>query len=447
MNLSNIIRSVINQKQIINQPVQALNNNHFLTKGSLLTGGIGGGVIEPPPPPPTDIDDPDSDLTTILDLPFVYAVEMPSNRPNFSLFSSRPRLKLGSNLSGKITAGSVSIGSTKGLASSKRILTHCTQTSGDIQFCASQIIPSTPVVQPEVLFNTSSFDRYNIPEKYKKGLLTAIQRWGKFIKYNPETIKLIRQNLNNNNWSGLELTGFELVTTGDFYAETETFFAKDNTALVSSFTLKIRDDLIKDFSQADINEIFTHEIGHALGFTAPHNGPFPLPLVRQNAQENGAELLPNIMPMMGFNNTTDNTTPFGLHIQYYSNTVKAYRTYGGNRKYSDGNYDTKITTPFMLPITQDLTGGLHLSALPFYSEKKFGNTQTPLYVKLGFDNEVMLPELRPGKKYYISDVSIGVLLDLYTNLNGKNYPTYIRKGTNSEVGFKIEQNGLIYFGE
>ena len=451
MILTNIFKSIINEKQIINQPLQALSNNHFLTKGSLLnmgSGGIGGGITEPTPPPPTDIDDLDSDLTTIIDLPFVYTDEVPYNRPNFSLFSSRPRLKLGSSLSGKVTAGSVAIGSTKGIASSKRILTHCTQTSGDIQFCASQIIPAAaPVVQPEVLFNTSSFDRYDIPEKYKKGLLVAVQRWGKFIKYNPETIKLIRQNLNNNNWSGLELTGFELVTTGDFTAETETFFAKDNTGLISSFTLKIRDDLMKDYSQVDIDEIFTHEIGHALGFTTPHNGPFPSPLVRQNAQDNGAELLPNIMPMMGFNNTTDNTTPFGLHIQYYSNTVKAYRQYGGNRKYSVGGYNERLTTPLMIPITQDLTGGLHLSGLPFYSEKKFGNTQTPLYVKLGFDNEVMLPGLTLGKKYYISDVSIGILLDLYTNLNGKNYPTYIRKGNSSEVGSIIVIDNIMYFGK
>ena len=445
MNLSNIFRSVINEKQIINQPIQTLNNNYFLKKGSLINMGSGG--IGDPTPPPTDIDDPDSDFTTIIDLTFVYPVEVHYNRPNFSLFSSRPRLKLGSSLSGKVTAGSVAIGSTKGIASSSRILRSCTQKTGDIQFCASQIIPSAPVVQPEVLFNTSSFDRYNILEKYKKGLLTAVKRWGKFIKYNPETIKLIRQNLNNNNWSGLELTGFELVTTGDFIAGTEIFYAKDNTGLVSSFTLKIRDDLMKDFSQADIDEIFTHEIGHALGFTIPHNGPFPLPLVRQNAQANGAELLPNIMPMMGFNNTTDNTTPFGLHIQYYSNTVKAYRQYGGNRKYSDGGYNERMSTPFMLPITQDLTGGLHLSALPFYSVKKFGNTQTPLYVKLGIYNEVMLPELTLGKKYYISDVSIGILLDLYTNLNGKNYPTYIRKGNNSEVGSVIVIDNVMYFGK
>ena len=83
----------------------------------------------------------------------------------------------------------------------------------------------------------------------------------------------------------------------------------------------------------------------------------------------------------------------------------------------------------------------------FYSEKKFGNTQTPLYVKLGFDNEVMLPGLTLGKKYYISDVSIGILLDLYTNLNGKNYPTYIRKGNSSEVGSIIVIDNIMYFGK
>ena len=125
MILTNIFKSIINEKQIINQPLQALSNNHFLTKGSLLnmgSAGIGGGITEPTPPPPTDIDDLDSDLTTIIDLPFVYTDEVPYNRPNFSLFSSRPRLKLGSSLSGKVTAGSVAIGSTKGIASSKRIL-------------------------------------------------------------------------------------------------------------------------------------------------------------------------------------------------------------------------------------------------------------------------------------------------------------------------------------
>jgi hypothetical protein len=34
-----------------------------------------------------------------------------------------------------------------------------------------------------------------------------------------------------------------------------------------------------------------------------------------------------------------------------------------------------------------------------------------------------------------------------TNLNGKNYPTYIRKGNSSEVGSKIVIDNIMYFGK
>jgi hypothetical protein len=52
-----------------------------------------------------------------------------------------------------------------------------------------------------------------------------------------------------------------------------------------------------------------------------------------------------------------------------------------------------------------------------------------------------------NKKYFISDISIGLLLDLYTNLNGKNYPTYIRKGNSSEVGSTFIDDNIMYFGK
>ena len=447
MSLSNIFISVINEKQITNLPIQDLNNNYSLTKGSLINmgiGGIGGGIIEPLPPPPTVIDDPDLP-PDIIPESFMYEIDdvLPYNRPNFSLFSSRPRLKLGSSLSGKVTAGSVAIGSTKGIASSKRILTHCKQTSGDIQFCASQIIPQVPVVQQDILFNTSSFDRYDIPEKYKIALSVAVKRWGKYIKYNKEFIELVRNSRTTvtdyKNWSGLELIKFEINTTGNYKAKATTFYI-GATSIQPSFELRINSNQMIGLSQADINDVITHELGHALGFNFDQ-------IVRVNGQESGEELIPNIRELVLFNNTVSGTAgPIGFTKPYFSRIIDAYNSYGGTREYVNGSY-SRVIQGTNMPIEQNESWGGHMDFVPFYSKELIPGTQIPRYAKLGLGNDIMTVAFTAGKRMYISEIDIGFLLDIYTNSNGKNYKNYDQKTSGSEVKTYKVINGRIYFNK
>ena len=96
-------------------------------------------------------------------------------------------------------------------------------------------------------------------------------------------------------------------------------------------------------------------------------------------------------------------------------------------------------------LDKNYSGGPHLSSDIYYSLEVLPNTVIPKYVKLGIDNEIMLPEHQSGKRYYISKISIGYLLDLYTNLDGKNYFTYTKKNDNSEVGsIKIVDRKIIF---
>lgn len=443
MNFSNIFKSVIHKNTINVPPAQTLNNNFVMTKGSLLN--IGSGVIIDPTPPPLDLD---TDLPPdIIPESFMYDIDdvIYNNISNRLSFSRTNPLRL-NKMSGKITAGTIFIGSTKGIGSSKRILTSCTQTTGDIQFCASQIIPSKPVqpvVQPDILFNTSSFDNFNIPEKYKIALSVAVKRWGKYIKYNKDFIELVRNSRTTTtdykNWSGLELIGFEINTTGNYKARATTIYV-GATSIQPSFILKINSNQMIGLSQYDINDIITHELGHALGFNFDQ-------IVRVNGEETSEELLPNIRELILFNNTVSGTgSPTGFTKPYFSRTIDAYNSYGGTREYLNGSYSLIIQGTNM-PIDQIASAGGHMDFVPFYSKELIPGTQIPRYVKLGLGNDVMTTAFTSGKRLYISEIDIGVLLDLYTNKDGKDYKNYDQKSSGSEVKTVKIINGRIYFNK
>lgn len=70
----------------------------------------------------------------------------------------------------------------------------------------------------------------------------------------------------------------------------------------------------------------------------------------------------------------------------------------------------------------------------------------------GFANEKMVRQFTQGNKYYITQVSIDYLLDIYTNFKGKNYFNYILKNGNSEANpavarsFNIPPSGENLYG-
>ena len=67
-------------------------------------------------------------------------------------------------------------------------------------------------------------------------------------------------------------------------------------------------------------------------------------------------------------------------------------------------------------------------------------------MKKGFLNEIMIPT-STYQKLYISEISLGYLLDLYSNLNNINYYTYERKVNTSEVNKHDSSYSLIEFNK
>ena len=91
-----------------------------------------------------------------------------------------------------------------------------------------------------------------------------------------------------------------------------------------------------------------------------------------------------------------------------------------------------------MPINQEQQSGMHISEKAFRSEEIIdpNNINSPSkYIKLGFNNEIMTINTweETSMRHWISLVSIGFLLDLYSNDRGKNYYNYTQKDAGSEV--------------
>jgi hypothetical protein len=343
--------------------------------------------------------------------------------------------------SGKVSTAAVNMGSTKGRGSTTRMFNYCTQTSEVPSNCINQFIAQAPPAIPsDILFNTSTFNNFNIPSVYKTALLNAASRWNKFLKFNTETVKLIREMSTTGrtyeNWTGIELTGFQTNTTGNYRAEAETTYI-GATSLNPTFTLKINtSQLSTSLPQNFINDIITHELGHALGFN--------FQTVRVDGQPNGAELLPKLVSLQAFkkNATIDGQHPIGLLNTYFPNAIQAYNnTYSGTREWVSGSkYSKVISNATNMPINQLESAGMHVSEKAFFSEEKIDpNSSTSKYMKLGFNNEIMTINtwIDTSKRHWISFVSLGFLLDLYTNDKGKNYYNYIQKNEGCEALYSL----------
>lgn len=335
--------------------------------------------------------------------------------------------------SGKVSTAAINMGNTKGRGSTTRMFNYCTQHSETPSNCINAFISvaaATP--PPDILFNTSTFNNFNIPSVYKTALLTGASRWNKFLQFNIETVKLIRVSSTTTrtyeNWNGIELTGFEMNTTGNYRAEAETTYI-GATSLNPTFTLKINTaQLSSSLPQNYINDAITHELGHALGFN--------FQTVRVNGEPNGAELLPNLVSLVLFkkNATIDGQHPIGLLNTYFPKTISAYNFYKGTSEYKNGGYcSNRMDNSTNMPIEQNIDYGFHISEKTFYSEELVPDTSISKFVKYGFNNEIMTINTwtDTSRRHWISLLSIGFLLDLYSNLNGKNYYNYTQKDTDS----------------
>jgi hypothetical protein len=329
--------------------------------------------------------------------------------------------------SGKVSTAAVKMGSTKGRGSTTRMYNYCTQHSEAPSECINEFISQAPPpISSDILFNISTFSNLfnydgtepkKLPTKYLNGLISAANRWNQFIKFNRDTINLIRNiSTNNKNWNGIELTNVTYVTRSIEAAVRTTVI--NYTTLNISFTLEINDVAISSLDNSSISDIFTHELGHTLGFSNWSS--------RVDGKADGAILLPYLITNTAFYNN-----PWCTIDPPYKNMNIGYNNYWGTIDWENRKIDGKTT-----PLNIIDNKGTHLYPGHFGSIEEAPpnpNYRANKYIKRGFANEIMLPQFVNGRKFFISQVSLGYLLDLFTNWRGTNYFNYVLKNGKSEV--------------
>ena len=355
--------------------------------------------------------------------------------------------------SGKVTATAISIGATKGIGSSSRVVNNCKLSSEEPTQCITQVLATNIIAAqkaPQIvntLFDISSFskrfDLYKdgisesyasknqnfskLEQKYIDALLNAAKRWNSFIKFRPETFKLINDSISYKMWNGIEL--YKAVIQNDssitYIAETQSEVIKSNTTLVYRFGIKINYYRTENYNSTQLLDVFTHELGHALGmpcFKSLKNGSGEevLPLLFDNSDINAKCYVGNLYVGPG---------PPQLYNKEYDRFPKALEAYNEfpGRKIKPQQKNIKA-----IAIVNNL--------IPLFTDSK-GRTshwcQTPLYdnvsnfIYQGFDNEIMVPYYDGSKRMLISKLTIGELLDMYTSLNNTKYYNYIEINTGS----------------
>jgi hypothetical protein len=370
-----------------------------------------------------------------------------------------------------VTSSTKNLGSTRGKGSSTRIFNNCLETSDNNEQKCMSIFLAAPVKPPlpttGILFDISTFDKtfdiygsgfspvfapgdpktyIALPPPLKTALLAGAARWKQFIEFNPEMVTLIRSLSNQplsrylEDWNGIALSNVKFVTFND---DTLATCAANgvfglNTSINISFTLEVKKTLFDSkgnltVSQAYFNRIIAHELGHALKF----------PLYLSLVDGTGEEVLPNIVngALVDFE-----ANPQAYDKQFYPKTVEAFNNYGG---WVFNRHGVPPRPPYKtyIPLTNEGRVAHFRPDTLYYLDN--GVLDTNFFMR-GFDNEIMNPYTEPGKEYYISQVSINALLDIYTSWKGKKYYNYIYKGGNEvkTVDYLDEDHGdLIQFNK
>jgi len=371
----------------------------------------------------------------------------------------------------------VNLGATRGKGSSTRMLNHCKSNSENPSDCVNQVLTNTiptKVNSPSVtgiLFDKSTF--YNLfdiegsgrqpllkpvdTNKYKKlpepiitALIVGADRWANFLSFEPSMVNLIRSFSSQlvggslKNWKGIMLGCFTIkepeppIIVDDtppppVLADCDAEYIDGlQTTMNYSFTLNINKnwfdyDNLQQVSQEYLNNVITHELGHALGMPAFKS--------TVNGEPDSQELLPNIYKgaLANYDSNTD-----AYSKGYFPKALITFNTIGGWVNKSHAH-----TLPNeLIPLTNN---GYHFRPNTLYKLDDNGSTNFDIFYR-GFFNEIMNPYIEDYKQYYISQISINILRDLYTSWKGRKYFNYFYKGGNETTGYTYQDiSDLIEF--
>lgn len=381
------------------------------------------------------------------------------------------------NLKGTITqeqtqqaiTATYNLGTIRGKGSSTRIFTNCmTETKDNYDDCLNlvatgELLPELPI--NGLLFDIESFnslfsiksgfrpvgtpfpisDYKPIDPIIKKALLEAAGRWSKFLEFTPEMVTFIRNSdlskkvKSLKRWKGLYLWTYFIkkYNDPDILASASYVPIETGTTANYYFTLTISSDLIKNgeltVPYSYFLDTLTHELGHALGM--------PISISRVNGT--GKELLPNIQNGGKLaNDAFYEANPSVYLSPYYKKAVDAYNRLGGWVYNVNPPANPKPINKY-LPLKIEDFPNTH-----WRNDNILGleNGQiTTNYFYRGFYNEIMISVIPEDARLYISQVTIGALLDLYTSWNENIIYNYKHKGGNENSDYKYRDDDTIEF--
>lgn len=395
--------------------------------------------------------------------------------------------------SGKITSGTQIVGSTKGIGSTSRMVSHCKSNSENPSNCINAVLNiSSSIKEDEIkpseiihdLFNKDSFSKcFNFhgdglpcnpnifgpvlpqraPEKYINGLNRAADRWGKFLKIGADARYHSINNISG--FNGIELVLFNIHKDLPL---TENWIARcgqvtlNKTGIVVGFMLFINFRLAEDYSNDQLAEILTHELGHALGIS--------------NEKFKCYDPYPEEIQPLEYRDNAINTDPFVLGLDKrigitqavtFPTLIDEYYKYGGikrkgesDKKIESENIKLALFTTNVIPTYSDDNDPSYINPEGKPTILAHWRTDT-LYTKnwdsdqpdeskkrySGLYNEVMTTPFSIHKNYYISRVSLGRLIDLYNSIDGYPFFNYteINPGASEVASHRYRSDKSIEF--
>lgn len=152
--------------------------------------------------------------------------------------------------------------------------------------------PPPPPTPLDNLFNVSSFSNTlagnifpgfsetKLDPSYVLALTAATSRWNNFLSFHTDFVSIVKEKYKEQygkEWKGLELVALNYTLPSDTLATTRVL-PLNGTNIPYGFRLGVNRDRLKLYSQENIEHVFAHELGHALGLC--------------NAMDDETEMLP-----------------------------------------------------------------------------------------------------------------------------------------------------------
>jgi hypothetical protein len=291
-------------------------------------------------------------------------------------------------------------------------------------------------------FSGNEFNGYpdkKLDSNYLNALSLATIRWKNFLSFHPDLINVIKtmyKSKFNREWRGLELLGINYSYTGGaagasvhFFREYSLFDGWVTTKIPYGFLLSINKPLLTNgmvdssgavvnFSQKNIEDIFAHELGHALGLVNTFNSDYIVTLPSgPNLYPDGTQgsyYIPQHKCIIG-GSFTNSQFP-ATYFEHYKLINSAKERFIGSSPYIMLHTDGKHWREFMVQhemYSWDPPSSSYKKAATF----NYGN----------FFNEIMAPNYNPvyanTNNYLITTKSLKYL----TEIRVDGYRAYIEK--------------------